>query len=118
MLRVADGEGGSAKTSAIGYADDYDEAGGQSFLTFFQAQERAKTVARTTTDNRILKPITVGEAAANYLEVLSVKNERTAYDTKLRLKKHFLIQISARNSGGEFDQNNARPVVGLVGGQV
>jgi hypothetical protein len=65
VLRVADGKGGS-NTSAIGHADDYDEADGQTFLTFFQAQEKAKTVARTAND-RILKPITVGEAAANYL---------------------------------------------------
>jgi len=89
VLRVADGKGGGV-TSAIGHADDYDDADGQSFLTFFEAQERAKSVARKTTEGRIFKPITVGEAAANYLQVLSVKNERTAYDTRLRLEKHFL----------------------------
>ena len=93
VLRIADGMGG-AKTSAIGHADDYDEADGQNFLTFFQAQERAKTVARQTSGGGILKPITVGEAAANYLEVLSVRNARTAYDTKLRLEKHFLKKFS------------------------
>jgi site-specific recombinase XerD len=100
VLRVADGKGGG-KTSAIGHADDYDEADGQSFFTFFQAQEKAKTVARTAND-WILKPITVGEAAGNYLEVLAAKNARTAYDTRLRLEKHFLPkfadkQISALN---------------------
>ncbi len=72
VLRVADGEGGG-KTSAIGHADDYDEPDEQNFLTFFQAQERAKSIVRTTSDGGFLKPITVGEAAANYLEVLSVK---------------------------------------------
>jgi site-specific recombinase XerD len=92
VLRVADGKGGS-NTSAIGHADDYDDADGQTFLTFFQAQEKAKTVARTAND-RILKPITVREAAANYLEVLAAKNGRTAYDTRLRLEKHFLPKFA------------------------
>ena len=95
VLRVADGKGGG-KTSAIGHADDYDEPEGQNFLTFFQAQERAKSVARTTSDGGVLKPITIGEAAANYLEVLSVKNAYTAHDTKLRLEKHFLKKFSEK----------------------
>ena len=95
VLRVADGKGGGV-TSAIGHADDYDTADGRNFLTFFEAQERAKSVARPTADGRILKPITVGEAAANYLQVLSVKNERTAYDTRLRLQKHFLPKFGEK----------------------
>jgi site-specific recombinase XerD len=95
VLRVADGRGGG-RTSAIGHADDYDEPDGQNFLTFFQAQERAKSVARTASDGGILKPITVGEATANYLEVLRAKNVRTAYDTQLRLEKHFLPKFSER----------------------
>lgn len=94
-MRIADGRGG-AKTSAIGHADDYDEADGQNFLTFFQAQERAKLVVRTTSGGGILKPLTVGEAAANYLKVLSVRNAQTAYDTKLRLEKHFLKNFSEK----------------------
>jgi len=89
VLRVADGKGG-ARTTAIAHADDYADADEQSFLTFFQAQEKVKSMARATSDGRVLKPITVGEAAANYLQVLSVKNARTAYDTRLRLEKHFL----------------------------
>src|SRR5208283_5135781 len=72
VLRVADGKGGGM-TSAIGHADDYADADGQNFLTFFEAQDKAKSMARTTNDGRILKPITVGEAAANYLQVLTVK---------------------------------------------
>ena len=95
VLRIADG-GGGAKTSAIGHADDFDEADGQNFLTFFQAQERAKSVVRTTSGGSILKPLTVGEAAANYLKVLSVRNAQTAYDTKLRLEKHFLKNFSEK----------------------
>ncbi|MGO9418838.1 MAG: site-specific integrase, partial [Roseiarcus sp.] len=95
VLRVADGKGG-ARTTAIAHADDYADADEQSFLTFFQAQEKVKSMARATSDGRVLKPITVGEAAANYLQVLSVKNERTAYDTRLRLEKHFLPKFSEK----------------------
>jgi hypothetical protein len=45
VVRVADGRGGFW-TKAIGFADDHDEADGHRFLDFWQAQERAKTVAR------------------------------------------------------------------------
>jgi hypothetical protein len=45
VLRVADGKGGS-RTAAIGFADDYDEADGQRFLDYWQAQTRAKAEAR------------------------------------------------------------------------
>ena len=95
MLRIADGKGGS-HTKSIGFADDYDEADGQKFLTFFEAQDKAKTVARADGKNGILKPLTMAEAASNYLDVLRAKNMGTAYDTELRLKKHFLPRFGDR----------------------
>jgi hypothetical protein len=110
-------EVGGGKTSAIGHADDYDEPDGQNFLTFFQAQERAKSVSRATSDGGILKPITVGEAAANYLEVLSVKNAQTAYDTKLRLEKHFLKKFSEKPVTN-LTKTMLDNWFGVVGGQV
>jgi hypothetical protein len=45
VLRVANGRGG-AYTSAIGSADDHDDADGQRFLNYWQAQDRAKIAAR------------------------------------------------------------------------
>jgi integrase len=89
VLRIADGKGGM-KTQNIGHADDYDEPNGQTVLTFYEAQDKARKFATQPT---IMKPLTVQEAADNYLVVLETKNSRTAYDTKLRLKKHFLPQF-------------------------
>jgi integrase len=86
VLRIADGKGGSS-TRAIGHADDFSDADGQNFLTFFQAQNTARRLAEQPI---AVKPLTVGEATANYLVVLETRNKRTAYDTKLRLEKHFL----------------------------
>lgn len=86
VLRIADGKGGSS-TRAIGHADDFDKDDGQTFLTFFQAQDMARKLADGPV---IVKPLTVQEAVDNYLVVLRSKNEHTEYDTKLRLKKHFL----------------------------
>jgi integrase len=86
VLRIADGKGGSS-ANAIGHADDFDAADGQTFMTYFEAQDTARRLAAQPT---IMKPLTVGEATANYLVILETKNKRTAYDTKLRLQKHFL----------------------------
>ena len=44
VLRLADGRGGNM-TKAIGAADDYDEADGQRFLSYWQAQDAARTLA-------------------------------------------------------------------------
>jgi hypothetical protein len=41
VLRIADGKGG-ASTSAFGHADDYNDADGQSYLDYFQAQNKAR----------------------------------------------------------------------------
>src|ERR1700733_10379904 len=82
IMRVYEPEKGYT-TSGIGYADDYSDNG----MDFFAAQNTARKLA----DQPIaVKPLTVGEAANNYLDVLKTKNSRTAYDTKLRLEKHFL----------------------------
>jgi hypothetical protein len=45
VLRVADGRGG-ARTAAVGFADDHDDADGQKCLDYWQAQDRAKVAAR------------------------------------------------------------------------
>lgn len=93
VLRIADGQGG-ASTLAIGRADDYDEADGVNFLTFWQAQEKAKLVARKGKDQS--KPLTVRDAAETYLAWLEAKNPRTAADTRGRLEKHFLPKFGAK----------------------
>jgi site-specific recombinase XerD len=82
VMRTYDPDKGYA-TDGIGFANDYTESG----MTFFDAQNKAKELA----DHPVAaKPLTVGDAAANYLTVLESRNRQTAYDTKLRLQKHFL----------------------------
>lgn len=93
VLKIADGRGGRT-TTAIGHADDFDEADGTDFLTFWQAQEKAKLVARKGKDSA--QPLTVQAAADTYLEWLTAKNPRTAADTKGRLEKHFLPKFGSK----------------------
>jgi len=95
VLRVADGKGGS-RTAAIGFADDYDEADGQRFLDYWQAQTRAKTEARKHGGHYGVGPLTVRSTAETYLEWLVAKNPRTAADTRGRLNKHFLPKFGDR----------------------
>ena len=92
VLRIADGKG-SHTTQAFGHADDYADADGQTYLTFFQAQDAARRLA---TQPNAVKSLTVQEAVSNYLNVLSAKNANTAYDTRLRLQKHFLPQFGEK----------------------
>ena len=89
VLRVADGKGG-ASTRAIGNADDFTNSDGIAVLDFWQAQERAKAVARAPNSPNPAKPLTVRQAAETYLAVLEAKNPRTARDTRGRLNLHFL----------------------------
>jgi integrase len=95
VLRVADGRGG-ARTAAIGLADDHDNADGEKFLDYWQAQDRAKAAARQGNGSRGLQPLTVRVAAETYLEWLTAKNRRTAADTRGRLEKHFLPKFGDR----------------------
>ena len=89
VMRIADGKGGMT-TQSIGHADDYEESNGQSFLTFFEAQDKAR---KFQSDQNVVTPLTVQEAVDNYLIVLKSKNAHTAYDTRLRLEKHFLPEF-------------------------
>jgi integrase len=89
VLRVADGKGG-AITRAIGTADDFTDADGVSVLNYWQAQDKAQSVARHSNGSVAAKPLTVRRAAEVYLEKLEAKNPRTARDTRGRLILHFL----------------------------
>jgi integrase len=64
---AADGKGGNWM-KGFARADDYEEANGTDVLDFWQAQERARTIARghRDPDADSAKPITVGEAMDRY----------------------------------------------------
>ena len=63
MVRVADGKGG-AWTKRVGIADDFETAGGEHALSFWQAQERARILARG--DDTAGRPTTVVDAVNAY----------------------------------------------------
>src|SRR5204863_7740584 len=62
--QVADGHGGHW-IKAFGIADDHEEADEANVLTFWQAQDKARAIARGGNVNGD-RPITVGEALDNY----------------------------------------------------
>src|SRR5262249_7740900 len=65
VVRVSNGAGGNW-TKAIGIADDFDEADGSHVLTYWQAQEKARAIARSDNGRDTGKPVTVAEAINAY----------------------------------------------------
>ena len=77
---VADGAGGGwLKQFAL--ADDFETADGTSVLDFWQAQDRARTLARGNETNR---PATVGEAVERYEADLRARGADRHNATRLR----------------------------------
>jgi len=64
VVRAADGHGGNW-TKAFAGADDHEEANGESVLTYWQAQDRARAIARAG-ENTGDRPATVAVAIAAY----------------------------------------------------
>src|SRR3954453_19399018 len=65
VARVADGKGGNW-TQRVANADDFEEANGSTVLNFWQAQDRAKTLARGGSDEGDGKPVSVAQALDSY----------------------------------------------------
>src|SRR4051812_2729034 len=65
VARVADGKGGNW-TKRVANADDFEDANGCSTLNFWQAQDRAKTLARGGSDEGDGKPASVAQALDSY----------------------------------------------------
>jgi len=66
VLKASNGHG-AYWTKAIAEADDFDESNGERILTFFQAQDLAKQLARGGTEtNDMTAPITVDRALVDY----------------------------------------------------
>jgi integrase len=63
VVKVADGHG-SHWTKVVGLADDHEEADGEHVLSWWQAQERARKVARGADTGG--RPATLAEAIAEY----------------------------------------------------
>jgi hypothetical protein len=64
VVKVADGHGGSW-TKVVGFADDFESADGEHILSYYQAQDKARQLARGK-DTESSRPGTVAEAIADY----------------------------------------------------
>jgi integrase len=63
IVRQSDGRGGNWQ-KAFATADDFEDANGSTVLDFWQAQDKARLLARGTDEGA--RPITLGEALADY----------------------------------------------------
>ena len=72
----AEGQDGHGKywTKAIAEADDFDESNGKPILTFFEAQDVAKKLARGEDGSADTAPITVDGALKDYRRDLEARN--------------------------------------------
>jgi integrase len=84
VARVADGKGGNW-TKVIATADDFEDADGGAILDFWQAQRRARTIARGGTDGDDSKPITVEQALDRYEADLKTRGGDVANVARIRL---------------------------------
>jgi integrase len=85
VVRVADGKGGNW-TKAIGSADDFEEADGSNTLDFWQAQDRARAIARVGRDGEgdDGKPATVSRALDGYEADLRTRGGDVANVSRVR----------------------------------
>lgn len=82
VVRASDGHGGNW-TKAFAVADDYEEANGESVLTYWQASDKARALARVgegTGD----RPATVGEAMDYYETNLQARGGAKGNVTRVR----------------------------------
>src|SRR6478752_992255 len=73
VLKVSDGHG-AYWTKGFALADDFEDADGKTVLTFHQAQEQAKKLARGGDGNPGTTPITIDGALNAYKTDLTARN--------------------------------------------
>jgi integrase len=83
VVRASDGRGGYW-TKVIGVADDFEDANGKEVLTFWQASDLARIVARRGEETGTHRPITVREALDHYETDLRSRAGDTRNVTRLR----------------------------------
>ncbi|MGZ3362474.1 MAG: site-specific integrase [Xanthobacteraceae bacterium] len=82
VVRAADGHG-SNWTKGFAIADDYEEANGESVMTYWQAQDKARALARGGEGSGD-RPATVGESIDNYESDLSARGADKRNATMVR----------------------------------
>src|SRR5262249_50091590 len=87
----ADGKGGNW-TKAIAIADDFEDADGTNVLTFWQAQDAARKLARGTVETG--KPISVDEALNAYAADLKARDGLAGNVSRVR--HHLTPSLAAK----------------------
>jgi site-specific recombinase XerD len=83
-VRCANGAGSSWE-KAFAIADDYEDSDGERVLGFYEAQDRARALARgTDADADARRPATLGEALAAYEDSLKARGGDTGNATRAR----------------------------------
>src|SRR5262249_3836622 len=82
VLRASDGKGGNWLKNLPGITDDFETANGESVLTFWQAQDKARVLARGTVESG--RPITVAEALDDYERDLRARGGLTGNVSRVR----------------------------------
>ena len=73
VLKASDGHG-AYWTKAFALADDYEDSDGKNVLTFYEAQDQAKKLARGEDGSADTAPITVDSALKDYKRDLEARN--------------------------------------------
>ena len=93
VVRATDGHCG-VWTKGFGIADDHEEADGERILTFWQAQDRARALARGTLEGNSDRPITVDEAVIRYETDLLARD--AALVNASRIRKHLPSVLASK----------------------
>src|SRR5262245_45775262 len=82
VMRVADGKGGNWTKNLPGIPDDHEDANGEGVLDFWQAQDKARQLARGTVETG--RPVTVAEALSDYERDLRARGGLTGNVSRVR----------------------------------
>ena len=92
VLRIADGKGGY-QTLNVGFADDYEEADGDQVLSWFQAVERGRKLAKGD-DGGVVSLLTVAGAVDEYARDLAARG--AGPENATRIRKHLTPALAKR----------------------
>jgi hypothetical protein len=105
VVKVADGHG-SYWTKRVAYADDHEDADGEHILTWWQAQDKARALARGKDAGG--RPATVAEALADYERDLIVRSASPANARRVRTLLTPTLLANARRAPRQGRQTGER----------
>src|SRR6266436_3343479 len=93
VVKAANGHGGYW-TKGFAVADDFEDADGTHVLTFHQAGDAGKALARGKADTTDSKPMTVADAIARYK--IDLKNRGGHLTNATRVEKHLTSTLAGK----------------------